>query len=411
MQKAILTIAVAVCFGAGFVQSLRAQTQPISYPQQTLEDLRTELLNLVDGVQECSVFVPAELIDTASLKEARDQIQNMPLQSLNVFRRVVDPARLHDRLRLTRPIIAQYAAIIQRTPQTPQAKKFAVRPQAADDPFPDKQGFCPNFFGSSNSRIPNALVLAADVTWFAADTTRELLQDACKQDVVVAGEGGNTSSLCGPVDVTWVIAKAVHDTIHFCDDDLTGAVVDANYARLDDVHTDLVEIGTSVGNLDAHLTNVNNQITSEFAAVTNQINSLSAQLTNATNQLSAQITAATNQLSAQITQATTQLVSGEEEILRFTTASLSFSPQSQNLSCSNQFRPILTVSAPAPPGDLLIMLKSDNVKVATVPASILIPAGSNSVTVHVSCVAPGTTLIHANAVPFVPDVTASVTFL
>jgi hypothetical protein len=56
-----------------------------------------------------------------------------------------------------------------------------------------------------------------------------------------------------------------------------------------------------------------------------------------------------------------------------------------------------------------VNLSSDNPGVATVPATVTIPANNTSVNVPVTGVAVGATLIHASALPNVPDTTISVT--
>src|SRR5258708_21969283 len=103
MRSKICTIIVAVCFAGGVQQPTRAQlSSKISrtaarrgssalglapnpedripsgqYPQQTLEDLRTELINLADSVLEFSALAPKELVDAEGLRTARAQIQQM----------------------------------------------------------------------------------------------------------------------------------------------------------------------------------------------------------------------------------------------------------------------------------------------------------------------------------------------
>jgi hypothetical protein len=72
-----------------------------------------------------------------------------------------------------------------------------------------------------------------------------------------------------------------------------------------------------------------------------------------------------------------------------------------------QARPTLLLSAPAPIA-LTITLKSDNPGVASVPASVTIPAGSNSISIPVMPLASGTTVIHATA-PNLPETTLAVT--
>jgi hypothetical protein len=89
------------------------------------------------------------------------------------------------------------------------------------------------------------------------------------------------------------------------------------------------------------------------------------------------------------------------------TASLNFYPASITTPIGLQARPTLLLSAPAPIA-LTITLKSDNPGVASVPASVTIPAGSNSISIPVMPLASGTTVIHATA-PNLPETTLAVT--
>jgi hypothetical protein len=91
-----------------------------------------------------------------------------------------------------------------------------------------------------------------------------------------------------------------------------------------------------------------------------------------------------------------------------TTANLSFDPASITLASNRQGRLTLTLSGPAPAGGLTVNLKSDNTAVATVPASVVVPANTTSVVVPVVAIGSGTTLIHASALPNVPDTTTTV---
>lgn len=303
-NKFLTTITVAVCLAAGVAQPLRAQEprrfprpaprsgarfalapdpaqQPPGgqHPLQSLEDLRSELLSLADSVQEFAGLAPADLFDTDSLQQARVQIQQMPAQSLNTLRQVIDPAKLHDRLLRARAAVGQYSKSISGT------KMIAGSMPSFTPGFPDANGFCTSAHGSDTTRIPTAVVLAADVIFFVADTVRELAQDACKQDVVALGEGGNTSLVCTIVDTVWVIAKAVDEGIHFCDDDLTGAVVDANFARLNHIHDDLANVQTGVNTVSTQVSNVGTQVSNVDA----HISTVDAHLTTLLGALSAQV--------------------------------------------------------------------------------------------------------------------------
>src|SRR3989442_780758 len=306
MRNKILTaITVAVCLAAGVAQPLRAQgpkkisrsaprtgamyrlapdpaEQPAGglYPPQTLEGLRVELLNLADTVHEFAALAPAELVDTDSLQQAKVQIQQMPAQVLNALRRGIDPLKLRDRLLRARSAVGEYSKGISGT------KMIAGSMPSYSAGFPNATGMCTSANGTNVNRIPNAVVIAADVVFFIADVARESAQDTCKEILVVAGEGGNTSLVCIPLDIIWIAAKAVVEGIHFCDDDLTGAVIDANYARLNHIHDDLAGVQTGVttidgntSNLGAQISNVGAQLSNVDTHISNEITAVDAHLT------------------------------------------------------------------------------------------------------------------------------------
>jgi hypothetical protein len=288
-----------------------------TYPQQTLEDLRGELLNLADSVQDFAALAPPEVVDTSSLLQARGQIQQMSTQYLNALRKGIDPSKLHDRLLRARAVVAEYSRARSQTKTTAKSATkttaVSVRPETAG--FPNANGFCTSANGSDVNRIPTAVVLAADVVFFIADGVRELAQDACKETVVALGEGGNTSLACTIVDTVWIVAKAVNEGIHFCDDDLTGAVVDANYARLDHIHTDLAAVqsgvntvGTQVTNLDTHVSNVDAHISNEFSALDTHLTTLLASLSNQVSTVQAALDQANQRLLV--------LIAGEKQIMK-----------------------------------------------------------------------------------------------
>jgi len=78
------------------------------------------------------------------------------------------------------------------------------------------------------------------------------------------------------------------------------------------------------------------------------------------------------------------------------TANLNFYPAAITSRVLQQTRPTLLLSAPAP-SNLTITLTSDHPGVASVPASVVIPAGSTSVTVPVTALSPGTAVIRATS--------------
>jgi hypothetical protein len=351
-HRKILTIAATVCLAIGAAQSLRAQgfpprtvqTQPLQYSLESMEDLRTQLLSIADSVKQLAAIAPTNAAELEKLAEARTQIQEMSYQQLNVLRRGITPSSaMGTRLQRAQQSIQSYS----------DSKTFVPRRAMLSDgtAFPNANGSCNSALGIDSAgadvnRIPTLAVLAADVIFFVADGVRELAQDACKE--TIAGE--NLSGACAPVDVVWVAAKAIDFGIHFCDDDLTGAVIDASYARLSDLHTDVYSVGTSVdthiatanteidtnvnakfASLDTHLTNANGEIDGNVNA---KVASLDLHLANANTDIDTKIAIAnadidnkiavlsaltTNligSLSGQVTASTNKLVAGQQQIMR-----------------------------------------------------------------------------------------------
>jgi len=70
---------------------------------------------------------------------------------------------------------------------------------------------------------------------------------------------------------------------------------------------------------------------------------------------------------------------------------------------------VLTLSSPAPSGGLTVNLVSDNSQVARVPASVTFPPMATSVSVPITGLASGATLIHASLLPNLADVSIKVT--
>lgn len=89
-------------------------------------------------------------------------------------------------------------------------------------------------------------------------------------------------------------------------------------------------------------------------------------------------------------------------------ATLSFSPTSLSLSGGATQNLTLNLSAPAPLSGLTVNLSSDNPSIATVPPTVTFSAAATSVPVPVTGVGGGATLIHASALPSVPDTSATI---
>jgi len=306
MRSKIATtiIGIAVCLTSGMAQSLRTPDPSGIAPSegrraamlglapdpaetlaggqhspQTVEDLRTELLSLADTIQKFAVFAPHNRFNSESLQLVRAQIQQMPAQSLNALRAGIDPARLHARLQHAQAVFEKYSTTIPGATLNRDNANLAQAPLAPDSPGfpnPDENAneSCISIAGTNTAdatsvtRYPTAVILAADLVWQTADSVRELAQDACKQEVVVAGEGGNTSLVCTVADGIWIVAKFVDFAIHFCDDDLTGAVGDASYLRLGAINDSVGSVQGSVNNVSTAVSTIGTQVSNVGAQVT-----------------------------------------------------------------------------------------------------------------------------------------------
>jgi hypothetical protein len=87
---------------------------------------------------------------------------------------------------------------------------------------------------------------------------------------------------------------------------------------------------------------------------------------------------------------------------------VSFSPTTLTISGNTTQQLFLLLSGTAPAGGLTVNISSTNPGAATVPATVLIPAGTTNINVPVKGVGPGSAVIHAST-PTIPDVTANVT--
>jgi hypothetical protein len=249
-----------------------------------------------------------------------------------------------------------------------------------------------------------------------ATAAQAVLDYGCQTIVVVVGEGTNA-----PFCVVALIAKAavlILDTVisgqEFCNQLLDGAKADATLADVEDIHTDVEFLNTHLTAVDSHLTN-------DFGALDSHLTNVDSHLTGVNNDIDTRIAALTTTvttliagLSDQLTASTNKLFTGEQQILRFTTGTLSWDP-TLTKPCSQSQVLNLNLSVPAPPGGLLINLSLDSpIDTISLPSLLPLPlimlGGTTTAQVRLFCVTAGTTKIHANALPFASDVTATVTF-
>jgi hypothetical protein len=298
-------------------------------------------------------------VDLDTLRQARTKIQTLSYKQLNVIRQAISPSAMSTALQQAQKTIKDYVEQ-QKTARSTVAAK--LRPNFVDgSAFPVPTDFCEsqstmlanaqqgndsasasggtlgktdtpasastgtpvapmdvmtpmiNPVDPSTLRIPVGVVLAVDIIVFVADTVKDVAQDACKEDIL----GENASLACIAVDILAVVADAVGEGVHFCDDDLTANVIDTSYVGIADVHSDLFSIGTS---LDTHLTNANTDIDTNLATDTALIDlniaNLSTQVNTDFVSTEALITTDFNALTLQISQGQALLQAYLKQIMK-----------------------------------------------------------------------------------------------
>lgn len=134
----------------------------------------------------------------------------------------------------------------------------------------------------------------------------------CNEDVL----GENGSLACVPLAIAADIANGFFDTATFCAGEVTANQVDANFNRLDHIHNDLAAVQATDNAIDTHLTNVNNQITSEFTALDTHLTNVDTHIANEFIALDAHIVTLINGLSTQLTNATNLLSADLKQVMK-----------------------------------------------------------------------------------------------
>ena len=235
---ALVVVAQLATFNPAYAQAASSQVGEMQgqaeYSSEELESLRAKLVGVADAVIQMAGLLPDNGGYSEKLESARKRIEQLSTGELTALRKTIEPSKIDSiGVEKARQTLADYqVSALGIAQKTSRAKKSgAFTPTSAG--FPDKNPFC------GSDRLGTELIIAADVVWYVADSIREFAQNTCNQVAVFAGVGGNTRLACLASDELWIVAKAINQGIHFCDDDFTGAKVDANYERLSHIHTDL----------------------------------------------------------------------------------------------------------------------------------------------------------------------------
>ena len=144
------------------------------------------------------------------------------------------------------------------------------------------------------------------------------------------------------MDALAIIADAVDEGVHFCDDDVTSNVGDSSYLGLKDVHDDLFKVANSLDtDIDTNIANLSTQVNTDFTNLTTTVNN-DATVTDAL------ITTDFNALTTQISQGTALLQAYLKQIMK-----LELTPDGQKvidppiLTCTGTNCPNVLAKCPA----------------------------------------------------------------
>lgn len=279
------------------------------FSNDDLEQMRSALVDLVNANQLISTLLPSDKgekggfqIKAGDFDRARTQIQQMSGKDLTTFRSGLDPSRMREKLANSQTILTEYKdGLANHSPGAPDSSGL-----------PGITSYC-------GTPIDSGVIIAADVVYFLAEAVRDIAQDGCNQVLVVLGEGGNGRAVCLVTDAVYIIAEAVYQALHFCDDDYAASVGEANFARLGHIHGDLED---SVTNDNTNKTTiVNNDNTNKDTIVNNDnANTLTldahatANKTTIVNNDNANTLALTNLVDAALTQIVNNANANKDEM-------------------------------------------------------------------------------------------------
>ena len=183
------------------------------------------------------------------------------------------------------PSPAQGAAVMTSPPPTFEA----LYEFSTDSNYPKWLHVVQAAGGDPESQLLTGIRFAVHRAELALEAVKDVTEDACKETLVAAGEGGNTSLACVALTVAWAAALSLDDLFDFSDKNQTTWEAHGAYMRevnlndnLGQVDKDVAAIGVVEGNTQVAI----NQLQAQVAALQVSINALQAQLANTTYLLS-----------------------------------------------------------------------------------------------------------------------------
>ena len=253
---------------ATILASIKNQDNKKEFSPEELEQMRSALLDLLNANQELSMLMSPQ--STGKVKsdgsgeqdkgddydDVRKQIQNMSGKDLTALRLVLNPSKMQAKLANSRAAFREFKNITTNSPGLPGIDSFCGGP------------------------VPTGVIIAADVVYFLAEAVRDIAQDGCNEVAVVLGFGGNVRLVCLITDAIYIIAKALNQAVHFCDDDYAASVGQASYDRLGHIHDDLEG---SVANDNTNYTNIIGNATTNTTTITTAVTNAKNTIVNNDN--------------------------------------------------------------------------------------------------------------------------------
>jgi hypothetical protein len=269
----------------------------------SMEEFRSEYMRLLDTLSQ---RVPSSdestwAVDTRQkISDIRQQLNDLSYPALDKM------SRLTDRRAFTKMVdglTAGDSSTMNSRLAPKTSLRSGLRPLAVINP-PDFSGAVA---GTTCSTSPtSAGVIDGEKIGLYVDRGLSLLAEtACEAAPDVLGEGTNTIP-CGIAGITKaveVVLDSLIDHQEFCNGLLEVATAEATLADVTDIHAD-------VDALDTHLTNVNTQITGEFAALDTHLSNVDTHLTNVDNHVTAEFVALDAHMVTLVAQLSTQIAQG-----------------------------------------------------------------------------------------------------
>lgn len=304
MKKWLSMLAPLLFLTISLAPSMNAQAT-----WNSMEEFRSEYMRLLDTLSQ---RVPSSdestwAVDTRQkISDIRQQLNDLSYPALDKMSRMTDHRAF---TKMVDGLTAGDSSTMNSRLAPKTSLRSGLQPLAVINP--------PNFSGAvagttCSTSATSAGTIDGEKIGLYVDRGLSISADvACESLVVIVGEGTNVPACIalGITKAVEVVLDSLIDHQEFCNGLLAGAEADATLADVTDIHAD-------VDALDTHLTNVNTQITGEFAALDTHLTNVDAHIAVEFVALDAHMVLLVNQLSTQIAQGTALLNADLRQVMK-----------------------------------------------------------------------------------------------